>query len=344
MGKKPGDGKPSYYWSDRFESLTQEHLRPDWAVGTRHIICSFIALYWTAATFGEFAQVYRPDEHMLPWMSMLAGVVCYLGLWLLLSGRRKFILFGLVVIAAYLYIKGCILHGTYSRLWATDYSFDQFKQDTTCVIASIPQNTERLQGVKQRAARVGLDCQVYFGEDASKFASLKDISPEIKDISPAHAKEVRRIANTVMMRQLFEKFINIKTKWLLFFEDDAGFLGDFPTEVATVSKYYGDADVIWLDARNALAWTFLYGRVVGGVTGTLFSKNSLQVLRQKFLFDDPLFEEFRKIEPGMEGIQCDAWLAYLCNHGVVKCAFAPLVAEVCGAESTFQRMALRKAA
>ena len=303
-----------------------------------HVASTVIALYWTAATYAEFATIFRVDEPLMPYMCVLNGLVIYVCIELLRTRRPKLVGIAFWMFVVYLFIKSCILHGTHYEL--SSYDYDDFRSDVTCLIVTTARNKVRLQTVQARLSQAGMgDCDVIYGEDSSKYKTASDVSPEISGLNPIHAANLGQITYTVMMRQVFAKYAStMQTKWLLVFEDDARLLPDFTVKVPRAVNYYRNSDVIWLDARNTLAWTFLYGSVVGGTTATMFSRESLSRLSEAFVFSDEMFTRFRDVQPGMPGVQVDAYLAYACNHGRFNCGFAPLVAEACGIDSTLYQI------
>lgn len=321
---------PVSHLSNHGESFLLSPLRKE----TLHILCVVISLYWSVFDFKEFANFYRPDEPMLPVMCLFSGLAVYIALRFVVTLRKKEMIFGFVVLFIYSYVRSCITKGTYSS-WMVKSTMEELSSQLTCVIVSIPRNSARLSGVKARLAEVGLkNCEVYMGEDSSKFKSPKEMSPEIADLTPAQQHFMGYIANTVMMRDVFAKYSTAKTKWVAVFEDDARPLEGFERGLPLVAEYYRDSDMIWLDNRNALSWTFMGGSLVGGTTGTLFATSSLQKMASLLMFDHPNFQAFRVKVPSRVGIQIDAYLASTCNSGIFKCSFVPLTAEVCGVQSS----------
>jgi hypothetical protein len=192
-------------------------------------------------------------------------------------------------------------------------------------VASIARNTERLALFMERMDKFNIHTEAIFGFD------MKDKA--IEDIALAYNVSLDRnfpdycraeLAIFLSNRVAFTKMMNSPMEWLLLFEDDAYIYPSFLKSLSLAICENLGADLIWLDTRNAASWYFLR-RLDGGTAGMLMRKSSIQrIIDLMSMHSKHVIEAIDTYNPCCTN---DVYYAHLCNVGVLKCGFAPLVRE-----------------
>jgi len=138
----------------------------------------------------------------------------------------------------------------------------------------------------------------------------------------------------ITMNRIFKKEQALPTAkdWILVYEDDAQFMPEFNTRIASYMKnsLENNYDVLFLDTRCSFADLFLHTKGEASVGVAYNPKRINDLARLSFPESDEIKEHLKN---GGRGAVTHL-IATLCNKGFFKCRCAPFVREVPGLKTT----------
>jgi hypothetical protein len=199
---------------------------------------------------------------------------------------------GVVALVAVAWIVTGFVWGTHDLRWACNGTRPTFEHRVITV--DLPANHKRLEDFQRRMyVRHGVD----------------NINVQLGEIAVGRME--RRVAQTRSIIAAMRETPR-EADWVVVYEDDAVPLGGgrFVAYLEDAACRYARHDLVWLDTRSTTDW-FFGGKVLTGSNAVAF--------RTAVLADTLAVVQEEKLD------QSDIFFPRLCNTGMLKCAFSPLV-------------------